>query len=59
LQKQLLELTDEDEIEELQFTIEDLEFNLEDAEVELDDGPNKPLLGITASDNNKLFAVGA
>jgi photosystem II stability/assembly factor-like uncharacterized protein len=59
LQKQLLELIDEDEIEELQFTIEDLEFNLEDAEVELDDGPNKPLLAITASDNNKLFAVGA
>ncbi len=59
LQKQLEELTDEDEIDELHFTIEDLEFNLEDAQFELKDGPNKPLLGITASDNNHLFAVGA
>ena len=59
LQKQLEELTDEDEIEELKFTMEDLEFNLEDAEIELDDGPNKPLLAITASVNNQLFAVGA
>lgn len=59
LQNQLDELTDEDEIEDLRYTIEDLGFNLEDAEAELGDGPNKPLLGITASDNNKLFAVGA
>ncbi|MFT6989611.1 MAG: photosystem II stability/assembly factor-like uncharacterized protein [Paraglaciecola sp.] len=59
LQNQLDELTDEDEIEELQFNIEDLQFNMEDAEVELEDGPNKPLLGITASVNNQLFAVGA
>ncbi|MFT4808896.1 MAG: photosystem II stability/assembly factor-like uncharacterized protein [Paraglaciecola sp.] len=58
-QERLEELTDEDEIAELQFNIEDLEFNLEDAQIELEDGPNKPLLSITASDNNHLFAVGA
>lgn len=59
MQNQLDELTDEDEIAELQFSIEDLGFNLEDAQVELGDGPNKPLLAITASDTNQLFAVGA
>jgi photosystem II stability/assembly factor-like uncharacterized protein len=58
-QERLEELTDEDEIADLQFKIEDLEFNLEDAQIELDVGPNKPLLGITVSDNNQLFAVGA
>jgi photosystem II stability/assembly factor-like uncharacterized protein len=58
-QAQLDELTDEDEIADLQFNIEDLEFNLEDAQIELADGPNKPLLAITVSDNNQLFAVGA
>lgn len=59
LQNQLEELTDEDEIEELGYSIEDLGFNLEDAEAELVNGPNKPLLAISASDNNVLFAVGA
>jgi photosystem II stability/assembly factor-like uncharacterized protein len=59
LQIELDALTDEEEIAELQFTIEDLEFNLEDAQIELNDGPNKPLLAITASNNNQLFAVGA
>jgi photosystem II stability/assembly factor-like uncharacterized protein len=58
-QKQLEELTDEDEIADLQFDIEDLEFNLEDAQIELEDGPNKPLLSITSSENDHLFAVGA
>jgi photosystem II stability/assembly factor-like uncharacterized protein len=58
-QERLEALTDEDEIADLQYDIEDLEFNLEDAQIELEDGPNKPLLGITVSDNNHLFAVGA
>lgn len=58
-QERLEELTDEDEIADLQYNIEDLEFNLEDAQIELEDGPNKPLLGITVSDTNQLFVVGA
>ncbi|MGK0382165.1 MAG: photosystem II stability/assembly factor-like uncharacterized protein [Flavobacteriales bacterium] len=58
-QERLEELTDENEIADLQYDIEDLEFNLEDAQVELENGPNKPLLGITVNDNDQLFAVGA
>lgn len=58
-QERLEALTDEDEIADLQYDIEGLEFNLEDAQIELEDGPNKPLLGITVSANNQLFAVGA
>lgn len=59
LQSDLEQLTDQDEIEELNFSIEDLQFNLEDAQIELNDGPNKPLLSITANQNDQLFAVGA
>jgi photosystem II stability/assembly factor-like uncharacterized protein len=59
LQDELAQLTDQDEIAELNFNIEDLQFNLEDAQVELNDGPNKPLLSITASQTGQLFAVGA
>lgn len=59
LQSDLEQLTDQDEIEELSFSIEDLQFNLEDAQIELNDGPNKPLLSITANQNDQLFAVGA
>lgn len=59
LQAELAQLTDQDEIEELNFNIEDLQFNLEDAQVELNDGPNKPLLSIAASQTGQLFAVGA
>tara|TARA_R110000744_G_scaffold114968_3_gene215011 strand:+ start:5443 stop:6576 length:1134 start_codon:yes stop_codon:yes gene_type:complete len=50
---------DEDELEELTFQLEDLAFALEDNQIELKSGPNKPLLSVTRTVNDILFASGA
>lgn len=66
LQKQLIALQqviaqtqDEDELEELEYQRDDLTFAIEDNQLELQSGPNKPLLSVTRTSNDKLFACGA
>ncbi|KGJ90804.1 WD40/YVTN/BNR-like repeat-containing protein [Colwellia psychrerythraea] len=50
---------DEDELEELTYQLEDLIFAIEDNQLELKSGPNKPLLSVTSTSNDTLFATGA
>nr|WP_136250976.1 sialidase [Ningiella ruwaisensis] len=50
--------SDEVDIYDLEYFIEDLHFAIEDAELEKAQGPNKPLLGVAAT-QDKVFAVGA
>jgi photosystem II stability/assembly factor-like uncharacterized protein len=50
---------DEDELEELTYQLEDLAFAIEDNQLELISGPNKPLLSVTSTANDTLFATGA
>ncbi|ASP48449.1 WD40/YVTN/BNR-like repeat-containing protein [Cognaticolwellia beringensis] len=50
---------DEDELEELTYQLEDLAFALEDNQIELESGPNKPLLSVTRTASDLLFATGA
>ncbi|WP_286263762.1 WD40/YVTN/BNR-like repeat-containing protein [Thalassotalea atypica] len=59
LQGQMEATADEDELEELEYQLDEVIFSLEDAQAEQISGPNKPLLSVTHTDNNTLFAVGA
>lgn len=59
LQNTLAQTQDDDLKEELEFSLEDLSFSIEDNEADLKTGPNKPLLSITKTTNDTLFACGA
>lgn len=59
LQEAIATTQDEDEQEELQYQQEDLTFAIEDNQLELESGPNKPLLSITRTKQDILFATGA
>lgn len=59
LQTSIAETVDEDLKDELNYTLEDLTFAIEDAQSDLTSGPNKPLLSITKTTNDILFACGA
>lgn len=50
---------DEDELDELTYQLEDLAYAIEDNQLELKSGPNKPLLSVTSTANDTLFATGA
>ena len=52
-------ITDEYKLEELSFQLDDLAFAIEDSQIELTSGPNKPLLSVTNTSNDILFASGA
>ena len=59
LQQLLLKTQDEDELEELTYQLDDLTFEIKDNQLELKSGPNKPLLSVTRTSNDILFASGA
>lgn len=59
LQQLIKQTQDEDELEELTYQLEDLAFAIEDNQLELTSGPNKPLLSVTQTSNDILFACGA
>ncbi|GAA6171242.1 YCF48-related protein [Colwellia sp. KU-HH00111] len=59
LDRVILKTQDEDELEELTYQREDLTFTIDDNQVELKSGPNKPLLSVTSTSNDTLFATGA
>jgi len=59
LQLVITNTQDEDELEELTYQLEDLAFAIEDNQLELISGPNKPLLSVTSTANDTLFATGA
>lgn len=59
LEQVILNTQDEDELEELAYQLEDLTFAIEDNLLELKSGPNKPLLSVTHTSNDILFATGA
>ena len=59
LQVKVAQTDDEDLKEELNYTLEDLTFAIEDAESDSKSGPNKPLLSITKTTSDSLFACGA
>jgi len=59
LQRVILNTQDEDELEELTYQLDDLAFAIEDNQLELKSGPNKPLLSVTQTTNDILFATGA
>jgi photosystem II stability/assembly factor-like uncharacterized protein len=58
--KQLIDNTsDLDELDELNYQLEELPYTLEEYQEDLDIGPNKPLLSVTRTTKNILFATGA
>lgn len=59
LEQVILQTQDEDELEELTYQLDDLTFAIEDNQLELKSGPNKPLLSVTSTSNDTLFASGA
>ncbi|MBA6295639.1 YCF48-related protein [Colwellia sp. MB02u-9] len=59
LQLVITNTQDEDELDELTYQLEDLAFAIEDNQLELISGPNKPLLSVTSTANDTLFATGA
>ena len=59
LEKTILNTQDEDELEELTYQLDDLTFAIEDNQVALKSGSNKPLLSVTSTSNDILFATGA
>jgi len=58
LETQLAEETDPDEAEELSYQLEDLAFSLQDLKAKKG-GSDNPLLSITRTNNDLLFATGA
>ena len=59
LEKSISNTEDEDELEELTYQLDDLTFAIEDNQVALKSGSNKPLLSVTSTSNDILFATGA
>jgi photosystem II stability/assembly factor-like uncharacterized protein len=59
LEKTISNTEDEDELEELTYQLDDLTFAIEDNQVALKSGSNKPLLSVTSTSNDILFASGA
>jgi len=59
LQQVIAQTQDENELEELEYQRDDLSFAIEDNQLELKSGPNKPLLSVTQTSNDILFACGA
>lgn len=59
LEQVILSTQDEDELEELTYQLDDITFAIEDNQLELQSGPNKPLLSVTHTSNDTLFATGA
>lgn len=59
LEKTISNTEDEDELEELTYQLDDLTFAIEDNQVALKSGSNKPLLSVTSTSNDTLFATGA
>ena len=59
LQQVITKTQDEDELETLEYQRDDLTFAIEDNQIELQSGPNKPLLSVTQTSNDILFASGA
>ena len=59
LQLVITNTQDENELDELTYQLEDLAFVIEDNQLELTSGPNKPLLSVTSTANDTLFATGA
>jgi photosystem II stability/assembly factor-like uncharacterized protein len=59
LEQVILKTQDEDELEDLAYQLDDLAFAIEENQLELESGPNKPLLSVTRTSNDTLFASGA
>lgn len=59
LQHFIEQTKNEDELEELEYQLDDLAFAIKDNQLELESGPNKPLLSVTQTSNDILFACGA
>lgn len=60
LQKAKIEsIADEDERYDAEYRLEDLILGLEDALLEQQKGPNKPLLSVVVTSNNRIFAAGS
>ena len=59
LEQVILNTQDEDELEELTYQLDDISFALEDNQLALKSGSNKPLLSVTSTSNDILFATGA
>jgi len=59
LQLEIEQTQDEDKKEDLTYQLDDINFGVEDSQLELKSGANKPLLSITTTSNDTLFATGA
>ncbi len=59
LQNTLLNVADEDEREELEYQLEEITYNIEDTQEGALLGPNQPLLSVTHTSKDVVFAVGA
>jgi len=59
LEQIAIKTKNEDELEELAYQLDDLAFFIEENQLELESGPNKPLLSVTRTSNDTLFASGA
>ena len=59
LEQVIINTQDEDELEELTYQLDDLSFAIEDNQLALKSGSNKPLLSVTSTSNDILFATGA